>query len=375
MGEFLSLSLNKKTICLVVPSLVSGGMERVMSEIANDFSEREDVNVHLIILTKQPLFYKLNENVKVHEPEFKTKGANKISTTFRVLFFLRKKIKELQPYSFLSFGGKYNSFVMLSTLGLKIKKYISDRNSPKINSRLTFKNNSVYKTGSGFQYIMKHLLYPGATGIIVQTETAKNIEEERLRHPNIIKIPNPVRTIGFEGEPKEKIILNVGRFVATKQQEFLIEIFAKTKNKDWKLVFAGEGPLLKHAQQLVKDLKLEDKVIFAGTTINIDKIYQKSEIFAFTSVSEGFPNALAEALNTPLATIAIDCVAGPADLIEDGYNGFLVKENQIDTYIEKLQQLMDDENLRETFKKHCLIKMKNFKYDVIMNQFYKVLTK
>lgn len=369
------MSSDKKTICLVVPSLVSGGMERVMSEIANDFSTREDIDVHLIILTKQPLFYKLNENVKVHEPEFETKGVNKLSTTFRVLFFLRNKLKELKPHSFLSFGGKYNSFVMLSTLGLKMKKYISDRNSPKINSRLTFKNNSVYKTGSGFQYIMKHLLYPSATGIIVQTETAKNIEEDRLRHPNIIKIPNPVRTIGFEGVPKEKIILNVGRFVATKQQEFLIEIFAKTNNEGWKLLFAGEGPLLKHAQELVKYLKLENKVEFAGTTTKVDELYQKSEIFAFTSVSEGFPNALAEALNTPLATIAIDCVAGPADLIEDGYNGFLVKEKEVETYTAKLQQLMDDENLRETFKRHCLIKMNNFRYDIVMNEFHKILTK
>ena len=101
--------------------------------------------------------------------------------------------------------------------------------------------------------------------------------------------------------------------------------------------FAGEGPLLKHAQELVKDLKLENKVEFVGTTTKVDELYQKSEIFAFTSVSEGFPNALAEALNTPLVTIAIDCVSrGPADLIEDGYNGFLVKEKEVETYTSKL---------------------------------------
>jgi GalNAc-alpha-(1->4)-GalNAc-alpha-(1->3)-diNAcBac-PP-undecaprenol alpha-1,4-N-acetyl-D-galactosaminyltransferase len=364
---------DKKIICLIVPSLLSGGMERVISEIANDFSTRKDLEVHLIILTKQPLFYSLKENVIVHEPQFKTKGVNKVFTTIRVLFFLRKKLKELNPYSFLSFGGKYNSFVMLSAMGLKMKKYISDRNSPQINSRLSFKNNSVYKTGSGFQYILKHILYPGATGIIVQTLTAKRIETERLRHPNIICIPNPVRKISFAGEPKKKIILNVGRFVATKQQELLIEIFSKINYKDWKLVFAGEGPLLKNAKKLVQDLKLENNVEFAGNRTDIDKLYQQSEIFAFTSVSEGFPNALAEALNTPLATIAIDCIAGPSDLIDDGYNGFLVEDANIKEYQEKLTLLTEDAGLREKFKVNSLEKMKNFEYDVIMNNFYDVM--
>lgn len=364
---------SKKTICLIVPSLLSGGMERVISEIANDFSNRKDIEVHLIILTKQARFYSLADNVIIHEPEFKTKGVNKLFTTIRVLFFLRKTLKKINPYSFLSFGGKYNSFVMLSSIGLKLKKYISDRNSPQINSRLSFKNNSVYKTGSGFQYILKHILYPGATGIVVQTETAKKIEIERLRHSNIICIPNPVRKISFEGEPKEKIILNVGRFVATKQQELLIEIFSKIDHKDWKLVFAGEGPLLKHAKKLAAELKLESNVEFAGNRTDIDKLYQRSEIFAFTSVSEGFPNALAEALNTPLATIAIDCIAGPGDLIEDGYNGFLVPLANIKEYQNKLTMLMTDVELREKFKTNSIVKMKNFEYDVIMNSFYDVI--
>lgn len=364
---------DKKVLCLVIPSLASGGMERVICEIANDFSKREDIAVHLIILTKQPIFYSLDEKVIIHEPEFKTKGVNKLSTTIRVLFFLRKKLKEINPHSFLSFGSKYNSFVMLSSMGLKIKRYLSDRNSPQINSRLSFKNNSVYKTGSGFQYILKHLLYPGATGIIVQTETAKRIETERLRHQNIISIPNPVRKISFDGEPKEKIILNVGRFVATKQQELLIEIFSRINYKDWKLVFAGEGPLLEHAKKLVKDLNLEKSVEFTGNRTDIDKLYQKSEIFAFTSVSEGFPNALAEALNTPLATIAIDCIAGPSDLIDDGVNGFLIPQSNIKEYEEKLTMLMEDEKLRDKFKANSIKKMKNFEYDVIMDSFYKVM--
>ncbi len=375
-GEIKSLKTNsdKKVICLIVPSLHSGGMERVMSELANELSGKQDLTIHLIILSNQPKFYKLADNVIIHEPPFINKGANKILLSIRLLKYLRGLLKKINPHSFLSFGAKYNSFVMLASSGLKMNKFLSDRNSPQINSRLTFKKHSVYKTGSGFQYILKHIMYPGATGIIVQTETAKKIEAERLRHPNIISIPNPIRKLSPNEEQKEKIILNVGRFVATKQQELLIEIFSKIDHKDWKLVFAGEGPLLENAKKLVSELNLENSVEFAGNRTDIDKLYHKSEIFAFTSVSEGFPNALAEALSTPLATIAIDCIAGPSDLIEDGYNGFLIAQNDNEEYRKKLSMLMNDSELREKLKLNSIEKMKNFNFETIVNTYYKVLT-
>ncbi|MBX7046473.1 MAG: glycosyltransferase [Ignavibacteria bacterium] len=363
----------KKVICLIIPSLVSGGMERVMSEIANDFSERENLETHLVILTKQPIFYTIKEKVIVHEPGFRTKGVNKLLITIKLLRYLRKTLKEINPHSYLSFGGRYNSFAMLASIGLKMKKYLSDRNSPQISSRLSFKSNSVYKTGSWLQYIFKHILYPNATGLIVQTQTAKEIESERLRHPNIITIPNPIRKIESNTNKREKIILNVGRFAATKQQELLIEIFSQIDFKDWKLVFAGEGPLFQHAKEKVKELKLESNVEFAGTLTDIDSLYKKSEIFAFTSVSEGFPNALAEALCTPLATIAMDCIAGPRDMIENDYNGFLIPQNDIELYKTKLSELINNEELRNKFKANSIEKMKNFNFDKIMDDFCKVL--
>ena len=66
------------------------------------------------------------------------------------------------------------------------------------------------------------------------------------------------------------------------------------------------------------------KVKLLGNVSDIDSLYQKVQVFAFSSKSEGFPNALGEAMSAGLASIAYDCPAGPSDLIQHEQNGFLI---------------------------------------------------
>ncbi|HSH51551.1 MAG TPA: glycosyltransferase, partial [Bacteroidales bacterium] len=84
--------------------------------------------------------------------------------------------------------------------------------------------------------------------------------------------------------------------------------------------------------------------------VDIDHYYRKSEIFAFPSLSEGFPNALAEGMKASLACIAYDCVAGPSELIEDGKNGFLVPVGKKNFFKKRLKELMINEKKRERFQ-------------------------
>ena len=143
--------------------------------------------------------------------------------------------------------------------------------------------------------------------------------------------------------------MNIGRFIKSKQQALLIRIFSRVNLPNWKLIFIGEGEYREQCVNLIESLSLKDRVEFHDSTKNIAAFYQRASVFAFTSSSEGFPNALAEAMLAGCACISFDCVAGPSDIIQDGKNGFLVPLNNETEFEHKLHQLMKDELLRKSF--------------------------
>lgn len=347
------MSLRK--ICIFSPSLPAGGTERVIATLANGFSGFQDTEVHLILFLNKEMFYEINKSIIIHSPNFNYKKYPLGSYIIPVYLFIRKTLNEIQPLSLLSFGSKYNSFVLLAALGLDIRTFISDRSQPN-------------KTYGKLQALLNPWIYRLASGIIAQTSEAKKVIQKSTKHKNILVIPNPVSFLYNSKIKKEKIILNVGRFIKTKGQSELIEIFTKVTKYEWKLIFIGEGDQFNECQSKVKDLGLNEKVLFLGTITNVQDYYHRASIFAFASVSEGFPNSLAEAMSAGCACISYNCVAGPSEIIDDGENGFLVENNDIEEYASKLEKLILHGDLREKFGHNAKNKMRKFAESVIVNK-------
>lgn len=345
--------MTKNKICLVIPSLHPGGMERVMAELANYFVIQPHIDVHLILYGRnRDVFYSINENIKVYRPSFTFNNKWRLWHTIKTLFFLRQQIKSLQPSTVLSFGEVWNNFVLLACWGLTYPIFVSDRCQPD-------------KQWSFLQRNLRGLLYSRAAGIIAQTERAKNIYQAIFSHPNIQVIGNPIRSID-EGSTavKENIVLSVGRLISTKHHDDLIRIFARINPINWKLIIVG-GDALKQQnslrlQTLIQELDMGDKIELAGKRADVDDFYRKSEIFAFTSSSEGFPNVIGEAMSAGLPVVAYDCVAGPSDLIDHQETGFLVPLYDSQSFQKYLEQLILDPNLRSTMGAKGRERIKNF---------------
>jgi glycosyltransferase involved in cell wall biosynthesis len=367
--QFQKSLKKEKKICLVIPSLQAGGMERVMSELANHFVQFENCEVHLILYgIKRDVFYEISDRIIIHRPSFKFDNNKRFFHTIKTMLFLRKKMKSLNPDAALSFGEYWNNLVLLSTLGTNIPIFVSDRSQP---------NKSLGKV----QDRLRNWLYPKAKGVIAQTKKAKNIYEKMYHHKNITVIGNPIRPIlksPFTDEGRENIVLMVGRLIASKHQDRLINIFLKINKPDWKLVLVGYDHLKqKHSerlQQIIDENGANERIILAGKQADVEKFYLKSKIFAFTSSSEGFPNVIGEALSAGLPVVSYDCDAGPSDLIEHGRNGFLVPVFDDEGFKIYLDILMSDENKRIEMAKNAILSVAKFSNREIGQKFYRFLT-
>ena len=360
--------MRDQKICLVIHSLQPGGMERVMSELAEYICKQNIGEVHLIMFGIKPeIFYKLPKKLIIHQPDWEFNNAKRMWSTLKRMLFLRKEIKMINPSSVLSFGEIWNNFVLLALLGLKYPVFVSDRCQP---------DKSLGKLNDFF----RRMLYPRATGIIAQTSTAKEIYLKQFHHPNITVIGNPIRKIVSDKVVKrENIVLSVGRLIRTKHFDELIRVFARINSPVWKLIIVGDDAIKQQNKQklqnLIHELQMEAKIILAGKRPDVESFYLQSKIFAFTSSSEGFPNVIGEAHSAGLPVVAFDCIAGPSDMIEDDINGFLIPLFDYKMFELRLSQLMHKDDLCMRLSSNAIETIQRFSVEIIGKQFLNFITK
>lgn len=348
---------------LVIPTLTVGGAERVVSIIANNWSNR-NIDVHIVLLVGGKVNFIIKDNIVIHHLNFpiNRRGFYKLFELMKLLFAFRKLSKLENPDFVLSFMNKYNVFVLFSLIGLNKRIIVSERDSPteKLSYLVVF---------------LRNIFYKYADGVLCQTEDSRRFIIAQTGNKNVISIPNPVE---FKDEiigiPKEKIILNVGRLVEKKGQKFLLEIFSNLKCNNWNLVILGDGPLKESLINLAKELNIYDRVMFIGSTSDVNTWYKKSSIFAFTSILEGFPNSLAEAMVNGLPCISFNCKTGPSDIIIHGVNGVLIEEKNIKGFVDQLQMLIDNEELRNSYSTEAVKLINKLNSDFISNEYLKFCT-
>ena len=338
--DFVS-SVGSRTILLLgVHSLCAGGTERVVSTLLEIFSDVEHLDVHCILYGRQPTcFYDAPTGVTLHRPPFEFDAFSRATATLKTIRFIRKVSQSLRPAAFLNFGERWNNLVLVSTRGTRVPVFVADRSSPA-------------KPLGRVHEPLRRRLYARSAGVIVQTREAaermSSIVNGRVPvHviPNpLFQIPEPVRS------PRRREVLFVGRLIPSKHVDRLIRIFERARHGDWRLMIVGGDAQgfseMGNLRELLRARELESSVELAGTQRDVQRFYRRASIFAFPSSSEGFPNALAEALSFGLPSVAYDCSAGPSDLIEDGRNGFLVPVFDDETFARRLENLMNDADLR-----------------------------
>lgn len=147
------------------------------------------------------------------------------------------------------------------------------------------------------------------------------------------------------GITDEKILVSVGELNANKNHEVVIKALARIKtDQKYKYILCGKGDKEEYLKNLVKQLNLEDKVIFAGYRNDVRKILKISDIFCFPSYREGLSVALMEAMAVGLPIVASN-IRGNNDLIEDGVNGYLYDCCDDKSFSKGILKLFNDQQL------------------------------
>lgn len=177
-----------------------------------------------------------------------------------------------------------------------------------------------------------------------------------------VTIPNPNTYGNIESIPsKERMVLFVGRLHnRQKKLNWLIDIWSKTVKEfpQWKLVVVGDGP---DKINLISKAKGVSNIEFVGRQ-DPRPYYEKASIFCLTSLFEGFPMCLNEAMLFGCVPIAFDSFSAVHDIIKPGETGELVNAFDKKEYIKKLKYLMKDESYRTDLSRNAFEYVK--RYDI-----------
>ena len=353
----------------------SGGMERVLANKANYWVRHgHDVTIVTTDQHGELPFFHLDTRVKCIDLEVNYEDNNGKSVWNKLVYYpykqyvhrkrLQSILKREQPDITISMFCNEAAFLPnikeggLKVLEIHFSKY----------KRLQYGRKGLWRWVDIVRSWYDEVLVKKYDSFVVLTEEDKSYWGML---PNMVVIPNartftPTNTSLLQN----KIVLAVGRLTYQKGFERLIEAWSLLNDKypDWKLVIVGDGEKKEELEQLVVDSSLQDSVFLKAPVKDMEQLYREASVIAMTSRYEGLPMILLEAQAYGIPIVSFKCQCGPADIITDGKDGFLVPEGDIPMMAEKLSMLMSDNQLRAKMGKAALLSSKRFDEESVMNQ-------
>jgi len=172
-------------------------------------------------------------------------------------------------------------------------------------------------------------------------------------------------------ENKAKTVLLVSRMEERQKRiKLALMIWNKTIHNGWRLKIVGAGEDFEYYKILAKRWNVKD-VSFEGRQ-NPLPYYQESSIFMMTSAFEGWGLTLTEAQQCGCVPIVFDTYASLPDIVEDGRNGFVVPEGDMNQYVVRLTQLMNDESLRKEMAENAMIDCRRYTPKKVAEQWHQL---
>lgn len=334
-------------IILTISSLLSGGAERVLCNLANYLAlQGHTVRIITLASPDNAVFYSLVKEIEViyldgAEPanSIKVRILNIVNRALA----LRRNISAFKADLIISFITVTNIMTLIASKGLNIPIIVSERTHP------------AYHVAPRFHVLLRRLLYPQAAKVVVQTQSIAdyfNYLNNLAIIPNALQVPPLSETTLASSSPRH--LVSVGRLIKSKGFETLIQAFKKVADANPNLILTiyGEGEERPRLEELIRSLNLKERVLLPGTVPDVLTRLSQADMFVFPSHYEGFPNALGEAMAVGLPIIASNC-SGNTDLIKDGINGRLFPVGDAAKLASLMLELLNDNEQRQRLSFHA----------------------
>ncbi len=378
---------SKPNLSILNISLTSGGAEKVISlllkELVNDYNVTLFLFYHVVHFdipkgVNTIVFNQSHPDQPVHNKFF-----HSISFLYQYNQHLKKE-KIDYAISFLAFPNLINGIAAI--LNPRIKMFVSERGFPSDNttsklslfiSKLFYPllYNRCYKLFSNSVYINHDL----------ENNFGIKIPMEVIYNP--IELPkNKIDSLKYRNRKGSLQIINVGSLNPRKNQSMIIEAASNLKD-DSELTILGQGHYMEKLERLAKEKEMELRVHLNGKVKNVNDYLAKSDCFVLSSNTEGFPNALLEAMASGLPCISTNCLSGPLELLNDNNTvdipkgdfflakyGVLINNNDTVGLTKAIMYFKNNPSVMEEYSKLSIERAKEYELKSIYSKFNTFIT-
>lgn len=349
---------------------ICGGIERIMVDKMNYLVSMCGYEVYMMTSDqgKHPVPYPLDEKVHLEDldiqfhHQYLYHGLKRLFVRkWMARLFesrLSKRIQDIQPDVIVCTTANYLDINVLVKLKGGIPLVVESHSI----CRQTIDHKGFRNRYTGYMY-RRGL----SKAQVVVSLTEDDANEWRKIYSHVVAVPNMVHlNEGTVSTLENKRVIWVGRFDYQKRPLEMVRIWEKVQPffPDWQLDIYGEGE---------QRQELEDKVCSLGINIEVHQstehifdCYRDSSILVSTSLFEPFGLVISEAMSCGLPVVAYDCPYGPADIITDGVDGFLINNSDIGVFADKVCLLIENEDLRRQMGRNGIVSSQRYRPDIIM---------
>lgn len=209
-------------------------------------------------------------------------------------------------------------------------------------------------------------------GVLSYNRFLQGIHTEKIYNPTYVK-SREVNAEVVENLKKQygDFVLTVGRFTKEKDQKTVVRAVKLLKEKygiQKNLVFVGDGEEKDSVEQLVKELKLENQVFFAGNQYDVQNYYSAAKVLVHSSPAEGLPTVLLEAMSFGVPVIATNSLPGVPEILEGDKHGMVCSVGDYKAIADALCTMFEDDRVREKYIQSGYKRIQDFQPERIKEQ-------